>query len=404
MIDAKAFWLKRFNEHTKETGRYLRYIFNGHIAVAMIFFISALAFYYQQWLADLPENFPTALIVGIAFGLIASYSPVRTLLKEPDLVFLLPAEHQLDDYFKRCLYYSYVVQLYLVLLVGAALGPLYFASYPEQGTNYYLLMLLVVLIFKVWNMLANWWMLKERNANTRLWDLVIRIVLNIVVFYFFAAGELLFTGIVTVLLFAVTMYNYTLAKKKPGLVWDVLVEKDQARMRAFYRIANMFTDVPHLKNTIKKRHWLVGLLVKPIPYKQSESFDYLYRITFARSSDYVGMYFRLVVIGGLAIYYVPNIWVKVAFAILFLYLSAFQMMTLWNHHRTIAWMDLYPLRQEWRQQAVLKWLLMLMLFQTFLFGLLFIIQWNLLGLVLVWGGGAVFSWLFTQSYIKPRLT
>ncbi|ARI78099.1 ABC transporter permease [Halobacillus mangrovi] len=404
MINAKELWTRRFSEHMKETSRYLKYIFNGHIAFAMLFFISALAYYYQQWLLDLPENFPTAVITGFAFGLFASYSPVRTLLKEPDLVFLLPAEFQLNDYFKRCLYYSFIVQLYVVFLIAAALGPLYFATFPELGTEYYLMMIGVVLIIKGWNMLSNWWMLKERNPRIRWTDQIVKAVLNVVIFYFLSKGEWVFASIVTVLLVVVVLYTYTLARQKAGLAWDLLVEKDQQRMRTFYRIANMFTNVPHLKNTVKKRHTLVRALVSQIPYRQDRTYTYLFRITFTRSSDYLGMYFRLVIIGGLAIWFVPNVWVKIAFAILFLYLSAFQMMTLWNHHRTIVWLDLYPVRQEWKQQALLQWLRQLMLFQTFLFGLLFLLQWNPLGLAIVWAGGSLFSFAFINAYVKPRLS
>ncbi|KHE67118.1 ABC transporter permease, partial [Halobacillus sp. BBL2006] len=392
------------SDHMKETSRYLKYIFNGHIAVAMLFFISALAYYYQQWLADLPEGFPTSWIVGLAFGFVASYSPVRTLLKEPDLVFLLPAEYQLDDYFKRCLYYSFLVQLYVVFLIAAALGPLYFASFPDLGTNQYLMMIGVVLIIKVWNMLSNWWMLKERNPRIRLTDQIVKTVLNITIFYFLSKGDWIFASIVTVLLVGVVLYTYSVARQKSGLAWDLLVEKDQQRMRTFYRIANMFTDVPHLKNTVKKRHALVHTLVSRIPYRQDHTFTYLYRITFTRSSDYLGMYFRLMVIGGLAIWFVPNLWVKVAFAILFLYLSAFQMMTLWNHHRTIAWLDLYPVKHEWKREALLQWLRQLMLFQTFLFGLLFVLQWNPIGLAVVWVGGSLFSFAFINGYVKAKLT
>ncbi|WP_163529651.1 ABC transporter permease [Halobacillus ihumii] len=403
MIDAKKFWNQRFQEHMKETSRYLRYIFNGHIAIAMIFFISALAYYYQQWLMNLPESFPTAWIVGIAFGLVASYSPVRTLLKEPDLIFLLPAEHQLGNYFKRCLLYSFVIQLYLIFIVAAALGPLYFASYPALGTQHYLTMIIVILIAKGWNMLANWWMLKERNANIRLTDQLVRGVISVLLFYFLAQGEWVFASVVTILLVAIMLYAYYLSRKKAGLAFDLLVSKDQARMRTFYRIANMFTDVPHLKNTVKKRHSLVRLLLAPISYRQDQTFTYLYRITFVRSSDYLGMYLRLMAIGGLAIWFVPNLWVKVAFAILFLYLSAFQMMSLWNHHRTVAWLDLYPIKQEWKQTAMLKGLTQLMVVQTVVFTLLFVIQANWLGAVIVLAGGIVFSAAFIQGYVKQKL-
>ncbi|ELK47663.1 UNVERIFIED_CONTAM: ABC transporter permease [Halobacillus marinus] len=403
MINAKEFWKKRFSAHMKETNRYLKYIFNGHMAVAMFFFVSALAYFYQQWLQDIPEGFPTALIVGAAFGYMVSYSPVRTLLKEPDLVFLLPAEYQLGDYFRRCLYYSYVIQLYLIFLIGAALGPLYFATYPEFGTRHYLMMIGVALIIKVWNMLSNWWMLKERSPRIRVTDQLVKAVLNVVIFYFLAKGEWLFASIVTVLLVVVVLYSYNLSRKKAGLTWDLLVQKDQQRMRTFYRIANMFTDVPHLKNTVKKRHGLVRALIGGLTYRQDQAFAYLYRITFVRSSDYLGMYFRLIVIGGLAVWFVPNVWFKAAFALLFLYLTAFQMMSLWNHHRTIAWMDIYPLKKEWKTKALLSWMKQLMLFQTFLFGLLFLVQWNPVGLVIVWGGGAVFSYLFINSYVKQKL-
>ncbi|RWZ55221.1 ABC transporter permease [Halobacillus fulvus] len=404
MINAKQFWSRRFSEHVKETSRYLRYIFNGHLVVSMIFFMSALAYYYQRWLVDLPESFPTAWIVGLAFGIVAAYSPVRTLLKVPDLVFLLPAEYQLGDYFKRCLYYSFFVQLYLVFLVAAALGPLYFASYPELGTQYYLVMIGIALVIKVWNLLSNWWMLKERNPRTRGIDQVVKYILNIAIFYFLAQGEWVFSSVVTVLLVGLVLYTFTLSRRKAGLAWDLLVMKDQQRMRTFYRIANNFTDVPHLKNTVKKRHALVEALVKAIPYRQDQTYSYLYRITFVRSSDYLGMYLRLIVIGALAIWFVPNIWIKIAFAILFLYLSAFQMMTLWNHHRTIAWLDLYPVKRDWKEKALLNWLKQILLFQTFVFGLLFIFQWNLIGLLAVWIGGSLFSIAFVQSYVKQKIT
>lgn len=404
MIDAKVFWNRRFSEHLKETSRYLKYIFNSHLVFAMLFLVSALAYYYQDWLTTLPDTFPTAWVVGGAFGFIASYSPVRTLLKEPDLVFLLPAEYQLHAYFKRCLHYSFVVQLYVVFLVSAALGPLYFASFPQLGIRYYLMMIAVVLVLKVWNMLSNWWMLKERNPKTRRTDQIIKALLNVAIFYFLSQGDWIFASIVTVLLVGIVLYTYTIASKKAGLAWDLLVSKDQKRMRTFYRIASMFAEVPHLKNTVKKRHTLVRLLMSTVSYKQNETFSYLYRITFVRSSDYLGMYLRLTVIGGLIIWFVPNVWVKMAVAILFLYLSAFQMMTLWNHHRTIVWLDLYPIKKEWRENALLQWLSQILLFQTFLFGLLFLFQWNLTGLLLVWVGGSFFSLAFIKGYVKPKLT
>ncbi|WP_010529875.1 ABC transporter permease [Lentibacillus jeotgali] len=402
MFNSHAFFKQRFAAHLKETSRYLRYIFNGHIAFAMFFFVSAAAYYYQQWLANLPDDFPTAWIVGVTFGLLVSYSPVRTLLKEPDLVFLIAAENRMGPYFRDALIYSFVIQLYIILLAGAAFGPLYFASYPDRAGSVYLLTLLIVLIFKFGNLIANWWMLKIREPGMRQVDQVVRVLLNVAVFYFIIEGEMLWAGVTTVLFTLVFLYDLNVSGKQPGIVWDLLVEKDQNRMQTFYRIANMFTDVPHLKNRVKGRHWLVALVSK-VPFANRFTFDYLYRISFVRSGDYLGMYLRLIMIGGLFIYFVPNIWMKLLFALLFLYMSAFQMMTLYHHHRTVMWLDLYPVDEGVRQQSLIKLLFQLTLIQTIIFAVLFASMQEWIGMLAVLIGGTVFNYLFIQGYVKKKL-
>lgn len=402
MFDSHDFFKKRFSAHLKETGRYLRYIFNGHIAIAMLFFISALAYYYQNWLADLPEDFPTAIVMGVVIGLLVSYSPVRTLLKEPDLVFLIAAENKMKAYFRNTLIYSFVIQLYLILLAAAAFGPLYFATYSDRSGNVYLLTLAVILIFKVWNLIANWWMLKVRDQQTRQIDLLVRIVLNIAVFYFIVGGNLLLAGITTALFVLVFLYDLHVSGKQAGIVWDLLVEKDQNRMQAFYRMANMFADVPHLKNRTKKRHWLIAIVSK-VPFTQKHTFDYLYRISFVRSGDYLGMYIRLIAIGGLFIYFVPNLWMKVIFSILFLYLSSFQMMTLYQHHRTVMWLDLYPVDLNMRKTALVKIIYQLTIAQTVVYSLLFLVMQWYLGFIVALAGGIVFTFIFINGYIKRKL-
>ncbi|WP_042149139.1 ABC transporter permease [Paucisalibacillus sp. EB02] len=403
MFNSHDLFMKRFNTHLKDMSRYLKYIFNGHIAFAMLFFIAALAYYYQQWLTRLPENFPTAWIMGIFLGIVVSYSPVRTLLKEPDLVFLIPAEHKMSAYFRNALIYSFVIQLYLVAIVVAAFGPLYFASYPERPGTIYLLTIAVVLIFKLWNLIANWWMLRIREKNIRTIDQIARLLLNIAVFYFLISGEMLLAGITTILFVVVFLYDLSLSRKQTGLAWELLLEKDQNRMQSFYRFANLFTDVPHLKNRIKPRHWLVNFVDKRIPFDRKNTYDYLYRITFLRGGDYLSMYIRLIVLGGLFIYFIPNVWVKIIFAILFLYMSLFQLMTLYQHHRTIMWLDLYPVKNEYRKKALLKWLIQLAIIQTILYAVVFIVTEAYLGFIITLLGGILFTYLFTNGYVKQKL-
>ncbi|SHH05207.1 ABC-2 type transport system permease protein [Virgibacillus chiguensis] len=403
MFNSHHFFKERFSAHLKETSRYLRYIFNGHIAIAMLFFISALAVYYQKWLQEIPDDFPAAWVISIVFGLIASYSPVRTLLKEPDLVFLIPAEQKMKAYFRNAIAYSFTIQLYLVFLAAAALGPLYTTVFANRAGVVYLITIALLLVFKFANLIANWWMLKVRERDSRLIDTVVRTVLNIAVFYFFISGSMLLAGITTLLFAIVFLYDYQIASKRSGLLWDLLVEKDQSRMQAFYRLANMFADVPHLKSRVKKRHWLVRI-VSQVPFTRTATYDYLYRITLIRSGDYLGIYMRLVVIGGVLIYVIPPLWLKIIFALLFLYLSSFQMMTLYQHHRTILWLDLYPVSLQIRQQSLLKLLLQLSIVQVILFTALFIVMGIYIGAMITFAGGIIFSWLFVDGYVKRKLT
>lgn len=402
-FNAHNLFKKRLSSHLKELSRYTQYMFNAHIAFAMFFFIAAFAYYYQSWLEHLPENFPSGIVIGVVFGLVLTYSPVSTLLQDPDLFFLIAAEKKMGPYFRNALIYSYVVQLYLVFLSFAMLGPLYFASYPDREPKLYLLLLVVILIFKAWNVYANWSILKIRDPVFRRIDIFVRGILNIGVCYFLIVGNMMWATVCTILFIAIFIYDVYASGKKPGIVWDLLVEKDAHRMHAFYRIANMFTDVGHLKNRVKRRKWLTGL-INQVPFAQEYTYRYLFRITFIRSGDYLWMYIRLIIIGGLFIYFIPADWMKLLFALLFLYLSCFQLMAIYKHHRASIWLDLYPIRDELRKEAVIRGLYQLMGLQTVLFTILFAVGGDFLGAGIMLVGGMIWNILFINLYVKRKMT
>lgn len=399
MFNAVAFFKKRFQEHIKELSRYLRYIFNGHIAFAMFFFISVFAVYYQKWLQSLTPEFPVALIIGAVFGFIASYSPVRTLLKEPDLIFLRVAEEKMQAYFNLSLLYSFCIQLYIVAVAGAAFGPLYMARYEYRNGKTYLFILAVLLILKGWNLLANWWTLKERTPRRRFVEQTIRFAFNVAIFYFLIIGYIFIAIILTVLFIVFILWSYKRSLQIAGLNWELLVEKEQHSMQLFYRLANMFTDVPHLKSKLHKRRLLVKLFAR-VKYRKETSFDYLYKLTFIRSGDYLSMYIRLTVLGGLVIYFIPVLLLKVLFVLLFSYITIFQMMPLYQHHRLILWMDLYPLTKIVRYKSISKLLSQLGFIQVLCLNIVFIIEQNWFGLLYGLIGGIVFVYIFITFYVK----
>lgn len=404
MLDVEKLFKQRLNNHLKQLSRYSRYIFNAHIAVAMFFFVSAMAVFYQQWLATLSKDFPAGIIIGFLFGLIASYNPVRTLLKKPDLMFLIAAEHQLYPYFRRTLTYSFITQIYVVFLLAAMLGPLYFHVFANRSGKIYLLTIIALLIVKGWNLIANWWVLKVQQANFYRLHLFVRFLLSVSIFIFLIEQQMIPATVMTLLLVGLFLYTYFIQKKFVGIPWNELVELEERHMQTFYRLANMFTDVSDIKVPLKKRKWFVYFVQQFVPFKKSYTFDYLYRITFIRSGDYLGMYLRLLVIGSIAIYFVDFLWLKISFIVLFLYMSSFQLMTLFRHHRTIIWLDLYPVSFQNRERSFLRLLYELTFIKAFIFSLVFL--WtvgNLLYFLYALGAGILFVLLFMNGYVKRKI-
>lgn len=403
MFDAEGLFKQRFNEHIKTLSRYLRYILNGHTTIALLFLISVMAVYYQQWLSTLPDEFPFAYIIGIAFGFVVTLTPIQTFLKKPDLVFLTVAENKLNPYFKRAKIYSFVIQLYLILLVAAAFGPMYSNAYPDRSGKGFLLILVIMLVLKYINMMLSWWMLKIRQVSIRRVDTFIRFCLSTGIFISLILQSFIVLAIFLILFSLIALYEYRLSKKQSGLAWDVLVEKDLNRMHLFYRMASMFVEVPHLKAKVKHRKLLTKLTEMRVPFIQAKSFAYLDRLTFIRSNDYISMYIRLVVLGSIVIYFVPSDILKVIMGVLFLYMSNFQLVTLYHHHRMNMWLDLYPVPEKNRQVEFLKFLIKLTMIQTIIYSLIFIVLLDIQGFIFMLVGGSLFTYSFNNYFVKNKL-
>ena len=69
-------------------------------------------------------------------------------------------------------------------------------------------------------------------------------------------------------------------------------------MMRFYRFANLFTDVPHLRGAVKRRQWL-DFVMSGIPFKKGQAQRYLVARTFIRTDDLFYLWIRLTAIGAL---------------------------------------------------------------------------------------------------------
>ncbi|TFB22085.1 ABC transporter permease [Filobacillus milosensis] len=402
-MDTNQLWKERFSSHVKMVSRYLRLIFNDHLAFALIFFVAAGAYFYQQWLETVPYTLRVDWIMAGVLGVLLTHSPVRTFFKEADTVFLLSVENRLNPYIRNGMVYSLIMQGYWLAIFLFVFTPLYLKLYGEVDASYLLVILGALIAVKVGNLLAVCFLEKTRDQRIHYLDLAVRFVINVMLVFFLVNGEIMLSIIAGTLIVGVAFLNYWNIYQKYSLPWDVLIEKEDARLQFFYRIANMSTDVPDLRRKPKKRHALVRLVTQPIKFDQSSTYIYLYLITFVRNGDYFGMYLRLMLLTVFFTFWVPIFWGKLIFALLFLFVTGFQFITIYNHHKTIDWVQLYPVESDIRKKAVHQLIFLLMLVKVMVLFIMFIIATDIVGAVIYGGIGLIFTLVFENFYVKSRI-
>lgn len=399
-MDGKALFKKRFKGHIKSVMRYAQYILNGHIAIALIFLVVALAVIYQQFILNLPDAFPVSLVMSLILSLVILYNPIQTFTKEADLVFLLPAKTQLMGFFYRGLVYSFVIQSYLMVLTLAALSPLYHARFISGN---YLLIILLFFIFKIWHFILNWVSLRFRNRvfliYTKWWGFAIQLM---VWYTYLNDWTVLF--IVTLLCLFLTMGYIFHESSKYTLALDGLIINDQHRMERFYRLASLFTDVRELSTRVKKRRLLSHLITSRIPVKQHQTYTYLYRLTFSRSQDYLGLYSRLIMIGSMILYVIEQPFFSLGVGLLFVYLIGIQLLPLFSHHDTKLWLILYPTDKVEKKQAFLKQLILLLGLVVIVFSAIIAMRYTLIDALLFIFLASVFSYGFVYIYGDRKIS
>ncbi|MCJ7840413.1 ABC transporter permease [Lederbergia sp. NSJ-179] len=394
-------WKERVRDYIKELQKYMKYMFNDHLLFVLIFGGGAAIYYYSQWVKTLDSSFPVAIIMAILLAVILSASPISTLLKEADLVFLLPLETKMQPFFKKGRWLSFLTQAYLILLVLAVCMPM-FVQVTGKGYKWFFYLLIITVLLKYWNLLIHWWMLKITAPYSLWYDWLIRFTISGLLLYFILeAASFWFIGAVLFILAAFTVYIREAAKNK-GIKWELLIEKEQARMQAFYHAANMFTDVPHLKGRVKRRSWLDSVF-SSIPYGHEQTFRFLYARALVRTSEYSGLIVRLSLISALIILFSGSLYLSLAISLLFLYLTGFQLFPLLRRYELKIWTSLYPIDKSQKSRVFLQLLFKILLIQALFFGVCAWIGGDILQGAIVAGVSILFSILFSKMYAPKRI-
>jgi ABC-2 type transport system permease protein len=363
-MNEKNLWIDRVKNYWLQASRYIQYMLNSLIYTVIITVVIA-AYYYAAWLRTLDDTYPYLFVIALILASVLTIGKVRTFLQEPDKVFLLPFEHKLSSYFRYSMIYSILFHLFFIGVVLLILSPLY-EKYQHATKEGYITLVLVVLLLKTWNIMMKWFISRNIDNNFHLADYIVRFTVNFLFVYFLLAeASLLVIGLITVIVLAMYATYKNKFAEKHRLQWEYLIKVEQNSIESFYRLANLFTDVPHLKSKVKPRR-LLSYGMKLVTKNDNKPFSYLYLRSFIRAGDYLGIYVRLILVGSLLIVFIPNDYAKVAVFFLFLYLSAFQLVSLWKHFDVKLWINLYPISQEKREKEFQKVYQMLLYFNGLL--------------------------------------
>ncbi|MBO0441771.1 ABC transporter permease [Candidatus Enterococcus ikei] len=393
----------RLARHLKKMMKYMRYVFNDHFILVCVFLLGGLGFYYSQVLKTLPVNFVWGRPIILVFWLaLLQIGRIATLAQEADKVFILPKEPEMNVYLNRAIRYSFWLPLVALFLMGGMSMPLVVVSTGWAfSTFFYFIVMLGIL--KASHLRLQKYELYQISSSERLLWFTLWLITSLV-----AIGLSLYVlpwvGLLAALVQAILFY--VVLKKKEQAVsldWELMVQKEKNRMHRIYQFIHLFTDVPEISSSVKRRKILDPLLSK-IKKENQNTYLYLYARSFLRGSEYSGLFLRLVLVGGIILFFLKEFWISMGVSVLFVYLIGFQLIPIYTQFDYMVMTHLYPVPDGQKKQAVSKLVTVLLLVAAALFSIFVLIALPDLkeGLMVV-AALIVEVMLFAKFYVPYRL-
>lgn len=339
MKPGAALWQSRLSTHLKTVSRYSIYAAQSGFLVFLVGAFLLVSFYYGRALVQLPESFPYTAVLVVWLLPFVAVCPIRTLLRKPDLIFLLPMESRMGDYFRGAVLYSFVTQG--VLTVGAALlcYPLYRHGFGENIPSV-LWIIMFGLVLKMGNLLGAWLESSMVQSGVRNAFRTARWLVSA-----FLLGSLFAWSLVLALgLFAAAlagMFLWSMRIRKARVHWSYLLQKEQQHRTTMLLFFNWFFDVPELPNRVNSRS-IWAKLSRLIPMHKSRTFEWLYTLTLLRS-EMLGIVLRLTLLSFVLLLAVQSPSLQAGIYVCFQMVTGVQLTALHRYHRHSVWPSLYPL-------------------------------------------------------------
>jgi len=392
---------KRASRHFAKMMKYMKYIFNDHFVIVLAFLLGAIAMYYSNLLQVMEAGSVYGKVISLlALCALPMFCGLSTLLEPADMQFLLPKEIQMNKYVERAFNRSLILPFLAEFLLVAFLMPLIVVSTNGELIQFPVYLLVAWAIKCIALRFETRWLYQGTRGN--------QTQMKALIFFlsFLSFAYLLFVGwfipIIPVLLFAVTI---TLSRQKPSSAfdWEYAIELEKKRMHRIYKFISLFTDVPEITTSVKRRKYLDGLLAK-VPRQHKNTYMYLFARSLARGSEYSGLVFRLTGIGAVLTFFIHEEILSLVIGALFIYLIGFQLIPLYSQFDYMLLNRLYPVSLEEKQKDIQKLITIILSAVGVVFYLISLISLPktplALAIILIY---LAEIFLFTRIYLNKRL-
>ncbi|MBP1996190.1 ABC transporter permease [Paenibacillus eucommiae] len=349
-LNLKNLWKQRFDRFAKESIGYWQYAVRSNFLLFLLLVVIVTSYYYTKTLQRLPTNYPFIWIVELLLAPLLVLSPIRTLLRDADRMFLLPTELKLGAYFRGGFVYSLIVQSFFTFIALIALWPLY-RHCAGEATQSFLLVLLFLILIKTANLLGAWQESRFVYRNTRRATSLCRWIATLLIIWTLFLHSALIAGGVALLCICI-WFAATRSINQYTVGWDYLIEKEKQLQARLYGFFNWFVDVPQLPAQIRHRSWISGITAR-LPFQQASTYIYIYTKTLLRT-ELFAILLRITLIAGLAIYVLSDDAAKAVVLLVTLLVSTIQLSTLGQAHRYTFWFEMYPLDKNRRAGSLAK--------------------------------------------------
>ncbi|HGD1959298.1 TPA: ABC transporter permease [Streptococcus agalactiae] len=286
----KKLFNKRRSLFLTQNSKYLRYVFNDHFVLVLMFLSGFLLYQYSQLLKDFPKtHWPIIVIVSIIILMLLAMGGIASYLEPADKQFLLIKEEAIKEIINSAKKRTYIFWLVIQTLFLVLISPILI----KLGLSVFMITLLI-----------------------------------------FGLG---------IIKWLVITYKVKVFYNNQNLNWDAAINHEQERKQSILKFFSLFTNVKGISTSVKRRSFL-DVILKLISKTPSRLWTNLFVRAFLRSSDYLGLTIRLVTLNILSVIFVNETYLALALAFVFNYLLLFQLLAL-GHHFDYQYMNqLYPVR------------------------------------------------------------